>query len=636
MDKKNVWIAGGIILVLFVFIVIFGINEIRGIVDMVFVGTETVLPETEDSEDVIVLSAEGYSTDNEDFKMLGGKLYVSLDYVNEHYAADRFFLDLATDTVIYTDSTRIRNCGIGQSYDLTGNGNVGGSATFLFVEAPEPEESEEDSASVLTPIDESSSEDSSQEEPVEEPLPEGTAYILADQVSDLYGVNFRFSPQNRVLILQSEMTRSVTVQDPGYTVYLKAHPEEGSPLMTVFGKTDGYQVYRELAAGETLYVYGEDGDYYRVADTDGILGYVAKEAVGEVQYEEAPTVTLDSYEMPEELQLDERISVIWDYYSAGYGYFDDSVVENYAGTEDALTVLAPIWLHVWEDEEGNPTIQNSINQEYINWAHQQGYKVWVTLENVDNTFEDIDEKLFELLSHTESRQALVQQILQWYQEYGFDGLNVDLEDLEDEIGPYFAQFMRELSAVLRPAGCMLSVDLGVPSEWTSHYDRETMGRVCDYVCLMAYDEHYAGDTTAGSVASYPWVLSGVQNSLTEGIAADKLVLCMPLYTRFWTLDSSGEVMTDRTDTVDMQMAWDTVTENWGVTPEWDSSTEQYFAELVYGDGSRIQVWLEDVQSMQRRIDLAVEQNLGGVAMWYKGWETQEVLDAVASYLDGGN
>ena len=49
MDKKNVWIAGGIILVLFVFIVIFGINEIRGIVDMVFVGTETVLPETEDS-----------------------------------------------------------------------------------------------------------------------------------------------------------------------------------------------------------------------------------------------------------------------------------------------------------------------------------------------------------------------------------------------------------------------------------------------------------------------------------------------------------------------------------------------------------------------------------------------------------
>ena len=91
MDKKNVWIAGGIIAVLFIFILIFGINEIRGIVDMVFVTTDHVLPETEDAEDVIVLSSEGYSTDSEDFKVFSGKLYVSLDYVNTHYAGDRFF-----------------------------------------------------------------------------------------------------------------------------------------------------------------------------------------------------------------------------------------------------------------------------------------------------------------------------------------------------------------------------------------------------------------------------------------------------------------------------------------------------------------------------------------------------------------
>ena len=634
MDKKNVWIAGGIIAVLFIFILIFGINEIRGIVDMVFVTTDHVLPETEDAEDVIVLSSEGYSTDSEDFKVFSGKLYVSLDYVNTHYAGDRFFLDQASNMVIYTNSTQILNCTIGQSYDLAGSGNMGGSATFLFVENPVSEESSEDSASVLVPVSESSSEESS-EETAEEVLPEGTAYILADQVTDLYGVEFRFSLETQVLILQEEMTRYVTVQDPGYTVYLKAYPEEGAPLLTVFGMDDGYQVYRELAAGETLYVYGEDENYYQVADESGILGYVAKDAVGEVQYQEETTIVLDSYEMPEELRLDSRISVIWDYYSTGNGYFDDSVVESYAGTEDALTVLAPIWLHVWEDDEGNPMIQNSNNQEYIDWAHQQGYKVWVTLENVDNTFEDIDEKLYELLSNTETRQALVQQMLQWYQEYGFDGMNVDLEDLEDRVGPYFVQFMRELSAVLRPAGCMLTVDLGVPSEWTAFYDRETMGRVCDYVCLMAYDEHYAGDTTAGSVASYPWVLNGVQNSLTEGIDASKLVLCMPLYTRFWILDSSGEVMTDRTDTVPMQQAWDTVTENWGVEPQWDDSTGQYYAETVYSDGSRVQVWLEDVRSMQMRIDLAAEQNLGGVAMWYKGWETTEILDAVASYLDGG-
>ena len=136
MDKKNVWIAGGIIAVLFIFILIFGINEIRGIVDMVFVTTDNVLPETENAEDVIVLSSEGYTTDSEDFKVFSGKLYVSLDYVNEQYAGDRFFLDRASNMVIYTNSTQIMNCAIGQGYDLTGNGNVGSNATFLFVESP--------------------------------------------------------------------------------------------------------------------------------------------------------------------------------------------------------------------------------------------------------------------------------------------------------------------------------------------------------------------------------------------------------------------------------------------------------------------------------------------------------------------
>ena len=107
---------------------------------------------------------------------------------------------------------------------------------------------------------------------------------------------------------------------------------------------------------------------------------------------------------------------------------------------------------------------------------------------------------------------------------------------------------------------------------------------------------------------------------------------MPLYTRFWYLDSNNEVITNDTRTVGMTEAWEEVTQEWGVEPQWDQSVGQYFAEIVYGDGSKCRVWLEDIRSMQQRIDLAAQQELAGVAQWFQGWDTEEVWSAIRTYL----
>lgn len=636
MDKKNVMIAGGIVAVLLVFIVFFGFNEIKGMIKMVYVSGEENIPQAGDNQ-VIILSSAGYDTENQSFKVMNGELYVSVDYVNEHYASERFFYDPEDGMVIYTSSTEIMNCEIGRkNYTMKQPGETGSGMPSFIALANEtgstvdfPQTSSVDESSADDEDDEDG-EDSSGEDNVE--VPEATVYMRAAEVTSMFGVHFQYAESSRVLTLEESMTRYVLVNQSEEPSYLKAYPKKGSALGTLIGKNEGYQVYRELVGGEKLICYGEEGEYYKVTDLSGVVGYVEKSAVGDILYEEQPPVQLDTLELAEDKQIQGKLSVIWQYFSPGVGYFDESVVEAYEGTKGALNVIAPTWLHFWKDDEGATTIDNSINKEYIDWAHSQGYKVWVTLENVDNNFDDIGDMMYGLLSHTDSRQALVQQILQWYREYGFDGLNVDLESIEERLGPYYVQFMRELSATLRPAGCSLSTDLGVPTPWSEYYRRDIMGEVCDYICLMAYDEHYAGDTTAGSVASYPWVKAGVQDSLTEGIPADKLVLCMPLYTRFWYLDSNSEVMTNETRTVGMTEAWEQVTEEWSVEPQWDQSVGQYFAEEVYGDGSRCRVWLEDIRSMQLRIDLAAEQEIAGVAQWYQGWDTEEIWNAIRTYL----
>lgn len=55
---------------------------------------------------------------------------------------------------------------------------------------------------------------------------------------------------------------------------------------------------------------------------------------------------------------------------------------------------------------------------------------------------------------------------------------------------------------------------------------------------MGYDEHYAGSSEAGSVASLSWVTQGVSDTLKE-VPADQVILGMPFYTRVWEIPSES-------------------------------------------------------------------------------------------------
>ena len=649
MKKLSVIAAVLVFAVLTVFVVRFAKNEFsQRETKIVVVDPAKSIPKAEEGK-VIVLSDEGYETDNDSYYEYRGELYLELQYANEHYSGGQFFYVEGSRTVVYTSSTRIVNCELGKDYDLRFGSTRSGLPTFLFVETVEEESSAEESGNSSavseeesvpeesseeeeeTGEDESTEEESGEEEP--EPLPEGRVFVRAQTITDIYGVPFTYLSNRHIMILENNMHRYVRVLPSESPSYLKANDKSAGVVQELIGREEGFQVFRELREGEILTYFGESDKFYRVADEAGILGYVEKTAVSDVQYEELVQPEVRAYELDEQYRLSGPISVMWQYYGEGYGYIDEEIKEHYQRSIGIQTVVAPTFLHVWVEEDGRASIREDISSEYIEWAHEVGFKVWVTLENVDNTFENLNEAFHALLADTEARQALVEELYGYYKEYGFDGLNIDLEALDEETGPYFVQFMRELSARVRPFGCMLSVDLSVPTAWNTYYEHGLMGTLCDYVCLMAYDEHYANDTTAGSVASFPWVQEGVNNCLTAGIQANKLVLCMPLYTRFWYLSSGGIVDTDETYTAPMENAWNNVRFNWGVEPEWDSVSGQYYAENVFESGARRVVWLEDSQSMQLRLDLATYRELGGVALWMYGWDTEEIWQQIAVYMN---
>lgn len=169
------------------------------------------------------------------------------------------------------------------------------------------------------------------------------------------------------------------------------------------------------------------------------------------------------------------------------------------------------------------------------------------------------------------------------------------------------------------------MDNPVPEEYTSHYDRMEQGEVVDYVIIMGYDEHYAGSEEAGSVASLPWVETGIQNTL-DSVPAEKVIHGIPFYTRLWR--TSAGIVTS--EAIGMEAAQEVI-EKYKVETYWDKTTSQNYGTYDKGNDT-YQIWLEDADSIAERVKLVSKYNLAGVAAWKLGFETSDIWTVISENM----
>ena len=121
---------------------------------------------------------------------------------------------------------------------------------------------------------------------------------------------------------------------------------------------------------------------------------------------------------------------------------------------------------------------------------------------------------------------------------------------------------------------------------------------------MAYDEYGASSNKAGTTAGYDWVELGIKKFIeTEEIKEEKIILAIPLYTRVWTEDSSGNVV--KQTTVSLKNIDKVIPSD--VQKTWDDNLKQYYVE--YQDGSYTKkMWIEDEKSLKEKISLIKNNN----------------------------
>ena len=431
---------------------------------------------------------------------------------------------------------------------------------------------------------------------------EGTIYVPITELEDVYGIEIKYLPDSKVLTIDStskEQKKGIITKN----VSVKSSTKFISKTIDKV-KKESYVI-----------VVSEDKGYTKIRTENGKVGYVKTNKV-------ANTVVVRE-EMQETKQIEGKVNMVWDYYSEVASAPDRTGV-----TMDGVNVVSPAFFHLNTSGELTENVGTQ-GQAYIDWAHSNGYKVWPMVQNAGNGMLNVTSNI---MNDYNKRQKLINQIVNYCVKYKLDGINIDFENMKKEDKDMYSRFIIELTPRLKDMGIVVSVDVTAPDgseTWSLCFDRNVIGDVADYIIFMAYDQYGTSSNKSGTTAGYDWVNLSLNKFLkTEEIESNKIILAIPLYTRLWTEDSSGKVV--KQSTVSMKNI-DSILPS-GVNKQWDDNLKQYYVEYQDGQYTK-KMWIEDEKSLKEKINLINSNNLGGVASWEKGMETDNFWTFLKENLD---
>ena len=377
-------------------------------------------------------------------------------------------------------------------------------------------------------------------------------------------------------------------------------------------------ILREVEKNEVVRILEPMEDWTKILTQDGYIGYIKNDRL----VKERTETRISDFVAPEytNIQKDYKINLVWHQTTSMDANYN--IIYDIANVKKVNTI-SPTWFSIASNDG---TLDSLALADYVDTAHSNHMEVWPL---VDNFSENID--FTAVMNSTSARNKIENQLIAAAIEYSFDGINVDFENISEDAADGYIQFMRELSVMCRKNGIVLSVDVPVPMDFTAHYNRKALGEVCDYLMIMGYDEHYDCSEEAGTVASLSFEEEGIQNTLQE-VAAEKVVSGIPFYTRLWcTTTNEDGTTTVTSEAMGMNQAQQTL-ENNQVEASWDETTGQNYAQFNGESGELYQIWLEDTESLTRKLELIKNYDLGGVAEWKLGLEDDSVWDLIAKYI----
>lgn len=435
-------------------------------------------------------------------------------------------------------------------------------------------------------------------------LQDDTLYLALDFVK-LY-TNFEYHPYtspNRIVMYTEWGDQNVATMTRG----------------TELRVTGGYRssIVASAGKGDEVVVLDQMQHWSKIMTADGYIGYVENRCMGDVTTKAQTPVTDYTEPTVQYKSLGTKVNMAWHNISVADG---NSTLGTYLDRAKDLNVIAPTWLTVTGDD-GSMDL-SKISSDYVSTANAAGAEVWAVLDNFSSgtTYTGF-------LGTEAARTSVINSAVNAAVGAGVTGINVDIESLQQSDGQNFVEFVRELSIACRANNLYISVDNYVPYNFNDYYDLGEQAAFVDYVVIMGYDEHYAGDSEAGSVASIGYVRYGITEAL-KSVPKERLINGVPFFTRIWITDSGGNLTSQAVGMDDCQ----TFIQNHGISMQWDDEVGQLYGETTE-NGTTYQVWQEGPRSIALKLSAMQENGLAGVAEWCLGFDNTAIWDTIASYME---
>ena len=287
---------------------------------------------------------------------------------------------------------------------------------------------------------------------------------------------------------------------------------------------------------------------------------------------------------------------------------------------------------IWETQSKKINNENYLKQKDLIWKNGGKNILGIKLFK--------DELIDELMASDEAQNNLIRQLKEIIKgssakggqaKLEFDGVNIDFEYMGNPTAILSEKMVFFLKKIKEADLGEISLD--VFANTIIKGDKDSLLKIMaemDYLIVMAYDFHRPGVDFAGPVAPIRAptgersILEVTEKISAFGLNKNKIVLAYPLYgyewktyneefgaavKRGWSALASYKRMSEMIKTADakaMAVKWDEES----MTP-WVTFEE---------NGETHQIYFENLESISRKLELAKNNQIGGVGFWALGYE----------------
>lgn len=286
------------------------------------------------------------------------------------------------------------------------------------------------------------------------------------------------------------------------------------------------------------------------------------------------------------------------------GYTLADIAEK--GNEE-LNMVIPEWFFI---NPATDRLETRIDNKALREMRQAGVPVLPMLTN--NYGGDFNpQAIGRIMSDKNKRNKFVNSLLTTCRRYHFEGINIDLEELNITDNALLTNFVAELYRTFHANNMYVTQDV---MPFNDDYDMQQLARYNDYLFLMAYDEH---NTTSapGDVASQHW-MEKATDWAAKNIPNDKLVLGLANYGYDWA--DGGDCNTVSYD--------QTIANAYGANATLLFDDDTYNLHYSYTDDDNVkhQVYFTDAATIFNNMRFGTTYHLAGFAMWRLGTEDSRV------------